>query len=300
MVFFCHGELTKADRAHVRVRYSPDEGAELFQVPLNTKIFDYDEVESSEEEEKSENGSDEKRKEQREMAKIQDLARKVEMRHELVRGDRVQPETVCYPCEGCPERPDFSQMFNGVMMGGGLMNLKVTVTQDLVDCGLRKVVEEVAVDKYHDYEAFTFSQVVQQLRAKLDSEVYLRIHLISCFTFDRKFELAHSVDEEIRQRESVMEAHQLRKRNSFLDLLTAFTSEHPVPTQNADLINVHEKNISLHSRVDALQRTTKEFLLKNLQLNTRHEAEKKKLRVQVKDLTQELEELREREQMNVF
>lgn len=79
------------------------------------------------------------------------------MREELVRGYRVQPEYVCFPGESCVDLPEFNQLFNGQMMGSDLTNLKITITSDLVDCGARRVQEEVTCDKYNDYEAFSFS-----------------------------------------------------------------------------------------------------------------------------------------------
>ena len=96
------------------------------------------------------------------------LIKKVQLRQDIIRGDRVLPETVCLPGEGCIERPEFYQMYNGVMMGSGLMNMKITISRDRVDCGMRKSVEEIILDKYKDYEVFTFGQVVHLLREKLE------------------------------------------------------------------------------------------------------------------------------------
>lgn len=42
-------------------------------------------------------------------------------------------------------------------MGGNISNLKITITQDRVDSGIRKIVEEVMLDKYYDYELFTLN-----------------------------------------------------------------------------------------------------------------------------------------------
>lgn len=78
-------------------------------------------------------------------------------------------------------------MFNGQMMGSDLSNQKITITQDIVDCGVRKVHEEINVSKYNDYEVFSFSQLVYLLRQNLEPDVYLRIHMIQSFSYDKQF-----------------------------------------------------------------------------------------------------------------
>lgn len=105
-----------------------------------------------------------------------------------------------------------------------------------------------------------------------------------------EIKLNHSIEEEIRFRENIMESNQVKKRNCFLDFLTNYTHMYPIPTQNVNLINVHEKNKSMQSRLEALQKTSKEMMLKNLQINTRTETEKRQLKKRIDNferLTQE-------------
>jgi len=71
------------------------------------------------------------------------------------------------------------------MMGSDLTNLRITISQDHTDCGNRKICEEIIVDKYNDYEVFSFSQLVYALRQKLDPEIFLRIHMIQSYSYDK-------------------------------------------------------------------------------------------------------------------
>lgn len=71
----------------------------MFVVPKNTKIFNYNPKEDPE-----------VKASQRQMQKMQ-------VREELVRGYRVQPEYICHPGECCVDLPDYNQLFNGQMMG---------------------------------------------------------------------------------------------------------------------------------------------------------------------------------------
>lgn len=102
----------------------------------------------------------------------------------MVRGSLINPKTICKPKEGCLDRPEMFQQFNGAHIGNRITNMKITVTGDEVDCGSRKIIEEVTLSKYNDFEQFSFSNVVEKLREKLEPEVYLRIHVINNFTFD--------------------------------------------------------------------------------------------------------------------
>lgn len=61
------------------------------------------------------------------------------------------------------------------------------------------------------------------VRQKLDPDVFLRIHIMQQFNYDKKFEIKHSIEEEVRMRENEMEYHQLKKKNNFLDFLTNFS-----------------------------------------------------------------------------
>ena len=69
-------------------------------------------------------------------------------------------------------------------MGSRISTMKITITQDVVDSGTRKIVEDIQVKKYSDYEVFSFSQVIKQMRRKLDPEVFLRVHMIYNLTYD--------------------------------------------------------------------------------------------------------------------
>lgn len=101
------------------------------------------------------------------------------------------------------------------------------------------------------------------LRQKLEPDVYLRVHLITSFSYDKQFILRHSVEEEIKLRENQLELNQMRKKNSFLDFLTNFTQDHAMPTKNVNLISVHEKNKGLMTRLEQLQASQKGIMMKN-------------------------------------
>ena len=62
--------------------------------------------------------------------------------------------------------------------------MKITITQDKVDCGHRKIIEEIMLDKYSDFESFSFKNVVNKMRDSLEKDIFLRIHVINNFTFD--------------------------------------------------------------------------------------------------------------------
>ena len=46
-------------------------------------------------------------------------------------------------------------------MGDTISSVKITITQDTVDCGTRKIVEEINLKKYNDFEQFKFSDFVK-------------------------------------------------------------------------------------------------------------------------------------------
>ena len=85
-----------------------------------------------------------------------------------------------------------------------------------------------------------------------------------------------------------MEDSQYRKRNSYLNMLTSFTNMHAIPTRNLDLMNVHEKNVHIQNRVEVLQKRAKDFMFKNLQINHKHEQEKKVLNNMINQVDEEL------------
>lgn len=82
----------------------------------------------------------------------------------------------------------------------------------------------------------------------------------------------------------------MRKKNSYLDFLTNFTQDHAIPTKNVNLIQIHEKNQGLLTRLEQLQASQKGIMMKNFQINTRHEAEKRKLRTEMHKIEDLLEE----------
>ena len=84
--------------------------------------------------------------------------------------------------------------------------------------------------------------MVEKMRQKLDPEIFLRIHVINNFTFDDEI---FDTDADMMMKEQEMEDGQSVKRNSYLKLVTNFTNNHPIPTENIDLINIHEKNLRL-------------------------------------------------------
>lgn len=109
------------------------------------------------------------------------------MKQELIRGGYVQPTVACFPGESYVDIPEFYQFLNKGMVGNQISSQKITITQDEIDSGVRKIVEEVQLDKYNDFEIFTFQDVVKKLRKNLDSEdVVLRIHQITNITYDSR------------------------------------------------------------------------------------------------------------------
>ena len=85
-------------------------------------------------------------------------------------------------------------------MGNRITNIKITVTQDEVDSGSRRIVEEVQLNKYHDFEQFSFQNIVDKMRQKLDPEIFLRIHVINNFTFDDEiFDRGDAPDKEAQE-----------------------------------------------------------------------------------------------------
>ena len=99
----------------------------------------------------------------------------------------MKPNALCKPGESCLDRPYYYQQFNGALLGNRVTCMRITITQDKVDCGHRKIIEEVMLDKYKDFEQFSFKQVVSKLRDSLEKDVFLRIHLINNFTFDEDY-----------------------------------------------------------------------------------------------------------------
>ena len=83
----------------------------------------------------------------------------------------------------------------------------------------------------------------------MEPDVFLRIHVINNFTFDEDY-FETEADMMLKERE--MEENQSYKRNSYLKLMGQFTNLHPVPTQNIDFMNIHQKNIMIQSRVEEL------------------------------------------------
>ena len=79
---------------------------------------------------------------------------------------------------------DYYQLFNGQIYGRNITTMKITISQDRVDSGRRKIVEEIVLDKFNDYEVFSLSQVVNKLREKLEKDIYLRVHLINNISYE--------------------------------------------------------------------------------------------------------------------
>ena len=137
--------------------------------------------------------------------------------------------------ESAVDVPQFHVLFNQALLGRHLNAMKFTVTRDTVDCGERKIVEEITLSKYKDLEEFSFREVVDKLRANVDC--FLRIHLISNLLYKdsvTRLETMIAIDEEL-------EENQAKKRNKYIDFMCQFTGQHPVPTQNTELMQIHEK-----------------------------------------------------------
>lgn len=62
--------------------------------------------------------------------------------------------------------------------------MKITISSDKVDSGRRKVVEEIILDKFNDFEMFSLSQLVNKLREKLEKDIYLRVHFINNLSYE--------------------------------------------------------------------------------------------------------------------
>ena len=161
-----------------------------------------------------------------------------------MRGGYVKPTIVCNPGESFIDIPEFYQYLNKGMIGNLITAQKITITQDEIDCGKRKIVEEVSLDKYNDFEMFSLQDVIKKLRSNLDSEeVVLRVHQITSLCYDNN---APSETEEERYMKSLeMEDQQFKKRNKYADFLAAYSSKHPLPTQNVELMHIHQKNQNL-------------------------------------------------------
>jgi hypothetical protein len=54
--------------------------------------------------------------------------------------------------ESAIDKPDFYTIFNGLLIGSGISNSKITITHDKVDSGRRKIVEEISLGKFRDLE----------------------------------------------------------------------------------------------------------------------------------------------------
>ena len=67
----------------------------------------------------------------------------------------MEPTIACYPGESYIDIPEFYQFLNKGMAGCHITAQKITITQDDIDCGARKIVEEVQLDKYNDFEIFS-------------------------------------------------------------------------------------------------------------------------------------------------
>ena len=72
-------------------------------------------------------------------------------------GEVVYPTTYCKHNESAIDKPDFYQMFNGLLIGSGISNSKIIITYDKVDSGRRKIVEEIQIGKFRDLEQFSSS-----------------------------------------------------------------------------------------------------------------------------------------------
>lgn len=114
------------------------------------------------------------------------MIHKIKLRQDIIRGGKVNPEIYCKQGELCVDRPEYYTVFNKAILGTHCENIKYTITQDTVDCGLRKIVEEIKLCKYNDYEVFTFSQFIKEMRKKLEDDIFLRVHIVNNYTFDRE------------------------------------------------------------------------------------------------------------------
>jgi hypothetical protein len=43
------------------------------------------------------------------------------------------------------------------------------------------------------------------LRQKLEPDIFLRVHMMQSFSYDKQFNIKHSVEEEVKMRENEME-----------------------------------------------------------------------------------------------
>jgi len=113
------------DRQKIEPDYFP-ETTIRFDMPRNTKIYDY------------------KRHDDETVPDTLDklLYEGLRIKKDLVDGSKVKPRFISKPGESCVDKVDYYQVFNGALMDS-MRNVKVTLTQDLVDSGKRKIVEEI-------------------------------------------------------------------------------------------------------------------------------------------------------------
>ena len=156
VVFFSHGAIHPEDKRKVYPTLMHDE-TRLFEVPRDTRVFEYYNPEE-EEDFALRPKADQESAQQR---LRNDLIKKISLRQDLIRGTTVNPQCVCNPTEPCLDRPDFFHQFNSASMGARISTMKITITQDVVDSGTRKIVEDIQVKKYSDYEVFSFGDVIK-------------------------------------------------------------------------------------------------------------------------------------------
>lgn len=148
VIFFFHGTLHTDDKANCEPQLQRDK-ADLFLVPENTQLFSYNRLEDT----FDDIADDEDKLKEFMISRIQ-------LRQELVRGSAVKPTMVAQQGESSIDRPEFYMLFNKLLHGYHVNALKITVTRDIVDCGDRKIVEEVMLKKFSDYEMFSLKEVV--------------------------------------------------------------------------------------------------------------------------------------------
>lgn len=102
---------------------------------------------------------------------------KIQLRQDLLRGATVKPAMIAREHESAVDVPQFHVLFNQGLLGRHINAMKFTVSRDKVDCGERKIVEEVTLSKYKDLEEFSFREVIDKLRANINC--FMRVHFIT-------------------------------------------------------------------------------------------------------------------------
>jgi hypothetical protein len=103
VVFYFQGKTHSEDRFIVEPQLL-NQKTRLFRVPPATKIIEYYDCETTAQDLKSQNMTDEK-------------LRKIVVKNNLIQGHSVLPKSIANPHEACIDRPRLFELFNHFMLG---------------------------------------------------------------------------------------------------------------------------------------------------------------------------------------